>query len=139
MSSDARVRVSYIRCKKNLIEGPMKSILIALACFVCATVASAEAVGTKYNIAHTRSRNADMVIIKVGPRFFEADLNTQARWYTDMQACVRGVKLAGTVVVVSTVNGRFRFYGPKTWHQFLGTIDMPWVNARVNKSMTCRF
>ena len=88
MSSDARVRVRYIRCKKNLIEGHMKSILIALACFVCATVASAEAVGTKYNVAHTRSRNADMVIIKVGPRFFEADLNTQARWYTDMQACV---------------------------------------------------
>jgi hypothetical protein len=56
-----------------------------------------------------------------------------------MQACVRGVKLAGTVIVVSAVNGRFRFYGPKTWHPFLGTIDMPWVNARVNKEMTCRF
>jgi hypothetical protein len=131
--------VRYIRCKKNLIEGLMKSIFIAFVCFVCATLTSAEAVGTKYNIAHTRSRNADMVIIKVGPRFFEADLKTQARWYTDMQACVRGVKLAGTVVVVSTLNGRFKFYGPTSWHDFLRTIDMPWVNARVNKEMTCRF
>ena len=116
----------------------MRAFLIAFVCFICTTLASAEVV-TKYNIAHTRSRDADMVIIKVGPRFFEADLKTQARWYTDMQACVRGVKLAGTAIVVSTVNGRFKFYSPKTWHPFLGTIDMAWVNARVNKQMTCRF
>lgn len=116
----------------------MKTIFVAFVCFVCSTLAAAETV-TKYNIAHTRSRDANMVIIKVSPRFFEADVKTQARWYTDMQACVRSVNLAGTAIVVSTVNGRFRFYGPKSWHPFLGTIDMPWVNARVNKEMTCRF
>jgi hypothetical protein len=80
-----------------------------------------------------------MVVVKIGPRFFEADLQTQSRWYTDIQACVRGVKLGGTLVVVSTVNGRFKFYGPKTWHDFLGTLDMPWVNARVNNEIACHF
>jgi hypothetical protein len=52
---------------------------------------------------------------------------------------VRSVKLAGTVVIVNDANNRVRYYGPKSWHNFLSTIDMKWVNARVNKEMTCHF
>ncbi len=63
----------------------------------------------------------------------------QARWYTSLQSCVRGAKLAGEVVAVSNVNGRFMTYGPKNWRNFLTTIDMNWVNARLNKELTCTF
>jgi hypothetical protein len=117
----------------------MKSLLLALVCccFVASEVAATTAV--RYPVAHTRTRDVDMVVVKVGARFFEADQKTQARWYTDIQACVRSVKLGGTVIAVANVNGGFKYYGPKTWHNFLRTIDMPWVNARVNKEMTCRF
>ena len=80
-----------------------------------------------------------MVAVKVGPRFFDADLKTQERWYTDIQSCVRRVNMAGTVVVVASYNGGFKFCGPKTWHDFLRSIDMAWVNARLNKEMTCQF
>jgi len=116
----------------------VKSIFIALALMASAMSATAETVN-RYSIAHTRHRDANMVVVKISSRFFDADLKTQSRWYTDIQACVRSVNLAGTVVLVSGANGRFKYYGPKTWHKFLQTIDMPWVNARVNKEMTCRF
>jgi RNase P/RNase MRP subunit p30 len=116
----------------------MKSILIAIACLLCTTLVAAETVN-RYSIAHTRHRDTDMVVVRIDGRFFNADLKTQARWYTDIQSCVRSVKLRGTVVLVSSANGRFQFYGPKSWHDFLKTIDMAWVNARINKEMTCHF
>ena len=116
----------------------MKSIFVALACMMCASFAVAETVN-RYSVAHTRHRDADMVVVRIHHRFFDADLKTQARWYTDIQSCVRAVNLRGTVVVVSGAGGRFRYYGPKSWHKFLQTIDMAWVNARVNKEMTCHF
>ena len=116
----------------------MKSFVVALVCMICATWVAAETVN-RYPVAHTRHRDSDMVVVKIHPRFFEANLKTQSLWYTDIQACVRAVKMAGTVVLVSGANNRFRYYGPKSWHTFLQTIDMPWVNARVNKEMTCHF
>jgi len=116
----------------------VRSFVVMFMCLMCTTLAVAETVN-RYAVAHTRHRDTDMVVVKIHPRFFGADLKTQARWYTDIQSCVRAVKLRGTVVVVSGAGGRFQFYGPKSWHQFLQTIDMPWVNARVNKEMTCHF
>ncbi len=116
----------------------MKSLFtFAVALLLSFSVFASTAI--TYPVAHTRSRDTDMVIVKVGARFFEADLKQQERWYTDVQACVRSVKLRGTVIVVNSVDGRFRFYGPKSWHKFLGTIDMAWVNARLNKELSCTF
>jgi hypothetical protein len=117
----------------------MKSFWTALVCCCFVSFEVAAQAPVRYSVAHTRSRNVDMVLVKVGARFFEADTKTQARWFTDIQACARGAKLGGTVVAVATINGGFRYYGPKSWHNFLGTIDMAWVNARVNKEMICRF
>jgi hypothetical protein len=116
----------------------MKFLALALASLLIISSASADTVN-QYAVAHTRTRNADMVVIKIHPRFFDAPEKTQAIWYTDIQACVRASKLAGTVVLVTGANGRFRYYGPKSWHEFLKTINLAWVNARVNKQLTCRF
>lgn len=117
----------------------MRFTLAALALVSAAAAAPAHA-ATNFPVAHTRARNVDMVLVKVSPSFFAADLRTQERWYTDLQACVRRVKLAGTVVAVGQGGGgSFRFYGPNSWHDFLRSIDMAWVNARVNKQMSCQF
>ncbi len=93
----------------------------------------------KYSIAHTRARDRNWVFVRASPRFFSADETTIRKWYTDVQACVRSVNLAGDVVVVANVNGAFRYWGPLDARQFLNTLDMNWVNTRVNKEMTCRF
>lgn len=117
----------------------MRFTLAVLALFTAMFAAPATA-ATSFPVAHTRARNVDMVLVKVAPNFFSVDAKTQERWYTDLQACVRRVNLAGTVVAVGQgAQGGFRYYGPKTWHDFLRSIDMAWVNARVNKQMTCSF
>jgi RNA binding activity-knot of a chromodomain len=95
--------------------------------------------GVEYSIAHVKSQDNNWVFVKVSPRFLTADEATIRKWYTDVQACVRRVNLAGDVVVVTTVDGSFRFWGPIPWRKYLSTLDMNWVNARVNKSMTCYF
>ena len=117
----------------------MRFPLAALA-LLCAAVSAPALAATSFPVAHTRARNVDMVLVKVSPSFFAAELRTQERWYTDLQACVRRVKLAGTVVAVGQAGqGAFRFYGPNSWHDFLRSIDMAWVNARVNKQLSCQF
>lgn len=92
-----------------------------------------------YRVAHTRQKDVNMVFVVTGSRFFDLDGNAKARAYTAMQSCVRSVKLAGEVVLVANVNGRFMFYGPKAWNGFLKTLDMNWVRARLNKELTCHF
>lgn len=114
------------------------AVLIALFASLLMSEAFAQRPKT-YSVAHTRTRNVDMVAIKVSSRYFEADAKTQAQLYTDFQACARSARLGGTVIVVAAVNGRLRYYGPKTWHRFLSSLDMSWIDARVNKNLTCQF
>jgi hypothetical protein len=112
----------------------------ALLALLLLLPAAAGAIQTeKYSVAHTRSKDTDMVFVVSNSRFFSGDGTTQARWYTALQSCVRGVRLAGEVVVVANVNGRFMFYGPKNWNGYLKTLDMQWVKARVNKELTCNY
>ena len=109
-----------------------------LACLLWSVVASAEQV-TTYDIAHVRHRDRDMVFVVVNRNFFAQSNATQERWWTALKVCVRDADLRGTTIAVADVRGRFRFYGPKSWHDFLRTLDMDWVNARINKELTCHY
>jgi hypothetical protein len=114
------------------------AVLVALFASLLVSDAFAQRPQT-YAIAHTRTQNVDMIAVKVGARYFEADAKTQARLYTDFQACARRANLGGTVILVSSVKGRLRYYGPKTWHTFLSSLNVDWIDARVNKNLTCKF
>jgi hypothetical protein len=116
----------------------MKLRSILIASLLLASIASAEQV-TTYSIAHTRYRDSNMVIVISNANFFEQSDETQERWFTALKVCSRNANLAGQVIVVANVNRRLRFYGPKSWHSFLRTIDMAWVRARVNKELTCHY
>ena len=116
----------------------MKSIIVALSCLAFSFFASAAQTVT-YKIAHTKQKDVNMVVVVTGGGFFNADSNAKERMWTAMRSCVKGANLAGEVVMVANVNGGFRFYGPKGWMNFLRTIDMTWVNARLNKNLTCTF
>jgi hypothetical protein len=100
---------------------------------------STKAVTNNYQIAHTRYKNSNMVIVVINKSFFNGSNADQARWFTSIEQCVRSANLAGQTVVVANDNNRFRYYAPKTWHGFLRTIDMNWVRARLNKRLTCSF
>jgi len=113
---------------------------IAALCLAAASLFQPVAAATnQYRVAHVKHQNSNMVIVIVNPRFFHASNQQQAKWFTAVQQCVRSVKLAGQTLVVTNDNGRFRYYGPNNWHNFLSTIDMNWVNSRVNKELTCNF
>jgi hypothetical protein len=116
----------------------MKSILFLVACALLPSLAESKQT-VHYRIAHTRQQDVNMVMVVTSPSFFSSGGNEQSRGYTALQSCVRGANLAGEVVLVADVNRRFMFYGPKRWDGYLRTLDMQWVNARLNKSLTCNF
>lgn len=119
---------------KAALSAALLSVLLCLG-----AIADAQAATNTYRVAHVRYQGSDMVLVIVNRSFFYGSGNDQQRWFTAIQQCVRSVKLGGQTLVVTNDNGRFRFYGPNGWHNFLRTIDMSWVNARVNKTMTCNF
>ena len=112
-------------------------ILILLTFLLLVLPANAKT--NTYQIAHTKHQNSNMVILLVNKSFFYGTSSEQARWFTDYEQCARSANLAGQTIAVANDNGTFRYYGPKTWHKFLRTIDMSWVRARINKKLTCNF
>lgn len=111
---------------------------ILIAGILWAGAATAEE-ATTYDIAHINHRGSNMVLVITSDDFFYQSENTQARWYTALKACVREANLAGQAIVIADVDDQLRFYGPKSWHKFLRTLDMDWVRTRVNKELTCYY
>ncbi len=119
----------------------MKSTIIAFFAATCLLFSAfADAAQTvTYKIAHTRQQDTNMVFVVTGSGFFNADSNAKERMWTAMRTCAKSANLAGDVVMVANVNGGFKFYGPKSWANYLKNLDMTWVNARLNKSLKCTF
>ena len=116
----------------------MKAPLVAIACLLFSMFADAAQTMT-YKIAHTRQQDTNMVFVVTGSGFFNADSNAKERMWTAMRTCAKAANLAGDVVMVANINGGFKFYGPKSWANYLKNLDMTWVNARLNKKLTCTF
>lgn len=123
---------------KSNIATLINTFIVALSCLLFSVSASAAQTVT-YKIAHTRQKDVNMVVVVTGGSFFNADSNAKERMWTAMRSCAKGANLAGEVVMVANVNGGFQFYGPKSWANYLRTIDMTWVNARLNKNLICTF
>jgi hypothetical protein len=123
---------------KSIIVRPTVALLVALSCLLFSVFASAAQTVT-YKIAHTKQKDVNMVVVVTGGGFFNADSNAKERMWTAMRSCAKSANLAGEVVMVANVNGSFKFYGPKSWAKYLSTLDMTWVNARLNKKLTCTF
>src|SRR5215467_8066419 len=104
-------------------------VLSFLACLVVALSVFAEK--KSYKIARVHYKDQDWVFVKVDPRFFSGDLNAEQREYTDVRVCARESHESGNVFVVAVVNRKFKFYGPKNFHDIVRNLDMSWVNARI--------
>lgn len=116
----------------------MKLKLIpALALLLPALAAAKETV--TYPVAHTRQGDVSTVMVVISPNFFNSDASSQAGWYKAVVACVRSAKLAGDIFVVANFNQRFNYYGPKGRTAAVQGRDMKWVNARVNRQLTCTY
>ena len=116
------------------------AVLLSLACAASLVAGpSAWAMTANYPVAHVKHQNSSLVVVEVNASFFRGSVAEQGRWFTAVEQCVRSVKMAGQTLLVAKVNGSYRFYAPKHWHSFMQTIDLNWVNARVNKSLTCNY
>jgi hypothetical protein len=114
--------------------------LRAVAAIVCLFVAvSALAEHRYYRAAQTRHKDQDFVFVKVDAAFFSGNPAAEEREFTDIRACVREAHLTGHVFAVANVNRHFKFYGPKDYHEIVKYLDMNWVNARLNKELSCDF
>jgi hypothetical protein len=131
-------RATSVKFHTQTIRGLTLKLSVGAAAIVLLSTSASAADSITYDVAHIRRQDVNMVFVKISPNFFNSDPPIQAKWYTGVQQCVRASKLAGEAVVVSNFNGRFMFYGPKDWKPLLQTIDMKWVNARVNKAVTCK-
>ena len=122
---------------KRILAGALLAFTVVSGSLV--PVQETEAATNRYKIAHVKHQGSNMVLVWVNRSFFYGSSQDQARWSTAIQQCVRSANLAGQTLLVTEDSGRFRFYGPNTWHNFLRTIDMAWVRARLNKELTCNF
>lgn len=116
----------------------MKLRIAALLCFVLSASAVAKETVT-YPVAHVRQGEVSTVMVVISPNFFNSDASSQAGWYKAVVACVRSAKLAGDIFVVANFNQRFNYYGPKGRAAAVQGRDMKWVNARVNRQLTCTY
>ena len=116
-------------------KGLLGLVAVLAACMFWVGNANA----ASYKIAHVKVQNVNMVFIKVGSSFFLAEDDKKARWYSQMQGCSKSANLAGEVVLVSNVNNRMVWYGPKKWSTFMSTTDMKYVDTRINKELTCTY
>lgn len=90
-----------------------------------------------YDVAHVRHQDVNMVFVKISPNFFNSDAPIQAKWYKAVQSCMQSKRLDGSTIAVSDFRDRFMYYGPNSLKPFVSTVNMKWVNARVNKKVTC--
>ena len=117
----------------------LKTCLFA-ACFLPLLAAPAQAAETiVYDVAHVRLQDVNLVIVKISPNFFNSDAPIQAKWYTAVKSCMRASRLNGEAVAVGDFQNRFNYYGPNSVKLLVSTLNMKWVNARINKKVTCNY
>jgi hypothetical protein len=101
--------------------------------------AAEEGEASEFYVAVVPFKNTTGIFVVVDKDFFAQNARTQQAWFEDIQECARESRLRGQVVAVANVKRQFRYYGPKSWHTFLRTVDMEWVSERVNRELTCYF
>jgi hypothetical protein len=120
----------------------MAVLLFGISVFFGSTAAAQHAEdveASEFYVAVVPFRNTTGVFVVVDKDFFAQDAQTQQEWYEEIRKCAGESRLRGSVIAVANVKRKFRFYGPKSWHTFLRTVNMEWVSERVNKELTCYF
>jgi len=91
-----------------------------------------------YKIAHINEQGQDMIIVPVTSSFGSKSQSDQSSFESTIQYCAADAGLKATVCIVWQVGNRFHFAAPNAWHQFFRSINMQWVNANINRTLTCK-
>ena len=93
-----------------------------------------------FKVAHVCEQGVDLVIIPLDSAFGHRTPAEQRRVSTLLQACASSAGLKGTVVPVREHgDGRMAFLAPREFHPFFRSIDLSFVMANINRTLTCGF
>jgi hypothetical protein len=96
-----------------------------------------EGMMTTLDIAHIQRQGKSMIIVPLDESFDHKTSSQRQASISAIQRAAIDARLAGTVVPVwEALDGRMRFIAPQPWHPFFQSIDIRWVMANVNQSLT---
>ena len=91
-----------------------------------------------YDVAHIREQGVDLIIIPLRSSFEHRTQGEQDETLHYLQECASAAGLAGTVVPVwESSNGRIASLAPPNYHPFFRSINMDYVRANINRTLTC--
>lgn len=115
----------------------MKNTAKLLLGLLCALPLVASAV-THHRVAHTKIHGQDVVIFQFSPKMRTVPSSDKESMYKVLTRCANSAGLSGKAVMVwSNPNGRVGAYGPKKVIPHFETINMIWVDKRINKKLAC--
>jgi len=91
-----------------------------------------------FDVAHIREQGVDLIIVPLDRSFGHKSQSEQAEIAGDLQTCAMSAGLAGTVVPVWDDGfGRMMFFARDNISPFFRSIDLGFVAANINKSLSC--
>ena len=93
-----------------------------------------------YPIAHIHEQGQDLIIIPLEENFMNMRSEAERNGIRDaLQFFATDAGLKGTVCLVWQSHKVFRAVAPKVWSSFFESIDMTFVGANLNRTLTCDY
>jgi hypothetical protein len=93
---------------------------------------------SSYEVAHIREQGVDLIIVPLEASFNLKSQAAQQETWRYLQECAASAGLAGTVVPVWEVSGgRMASLAPPQWHAYFRSINLAFVLANINRTLTC--
>mgnify|MGYP001550179294 CR=1 FL=1 len=91
-----------------------------------------------YKIAHINRQGQDIIIV---PLESIDSLNHMERCVIGdaLQFFATDAGLKGNVCLVWQTGDIFKYLAPSLWYSFFGSIDMDFVKANLNRTLTCSY
>lgn len=89
-----------------------------------------------FSVAHIREQGQNMLLFPLDRRFGHKSDADQQDVLSELEFRAHDAGLAGEAVALWENGNRMHFLGPPRWHNFLGSINMRFVLANVNKKIS---
>jgi len=87
-------------------------------------------------VAHINQQGQNIIIAPLDGSFDRRSSDEQRNLIAEIQLAASNAGLAGRVVPVWISGGRMKFIALQQWHPFFRSIDMRWVMANLNQTLT---
>lgn len=96
-------------------------------------------VSRHYDVAAYREQGVDLIVIPVQSTFGNLSQADENLALAALQLCASSAGLTGSVVPVWESGPIFYFLAPPKWKDYFASIDMSYVQRRINEKLTCTY